>query len=78
MFYELTRNQDIQAKLHEEIMQKLPPGRPASKRHAFGCGLVPRVSQICNKVFYSIGGYRPNQNWGISCKGPYREIISRA
>ncbi|CAE7216002.1 CYP94B3, partial [Symbiodinium pilosum] len=27
MFYELTRNQDIQAKLHEEIMQKLPPGK---------------------------------------------------
>ncbi|CAE7892694.1 CYP704C1 [Symbiodinium sp. KB8] len=25
-FYELTRNQDVQSRLHEEIMQKLPPG----------------------------------------------------
>ena len=26
MFYELTRNQDIQSRLHDEIMEKLPPG----------------------------------------------------
>ena len=28
MFYELTQNQDTQAKLHSEIMQKLPPDTP--------------------------------------------------
>ena len=25
-FYELTRNPDVQARLHDEIMQKMPPG----------------------------------------------------
>eukprot|EP00438_Fugacium_kawagutii_P004455 Skav232378 [mRNA] locus=scaffold1077:181715:184099:- [translate_table: standard] len=28
MVYELTKNQDIQRRLHEEIMEKLPPGTP--------------------------------------------------
>ena len=28
VFYELTKNQEIQKRLHEEIMEKLPPGTP--------------------------------------------------
>ena len=31
-FYELTRNPDVQSRLHDEIMEKLPPGTAALAR----------------------------------------------
>lgn len=47
MVYELTKNQDVQQRLHDEIMQKLPPGKAMDWK-----SLSPNEMPYLNGVIY--------------------------
>ena len=47
MVYELTKNEDVQRRLHEEIMQKLPPGKAMDWK-----SLSPNEMPYLNGVIY--------------------------